>query len=116
MRGATYREIGVPTNGLPFPIANVCRGFPQDSQGAFRVIAERGVPRMREFRRDQLTRIEECVRLLPPKLSAVRHKMSADCFATRSRLRLTLSEEPLQGHDMGGRAGCCGLTFLLKGS
>ena len=67
-----------------------------------RFIAERGVPRGKEFRGNQLAKMGSRAQLRAPRPNAVRDESSIDQLATRARLHVLLSEELLSVYSMGG--------------
>ena len=102
---ASYQGGVAFTGKLPLPMSNGFHILPGDIKEAALFMAERGVLRIWNFRKSQLTKFDGRARLLTPKLYEIRDKLTSDHFARGARLRTPLSEEPLTAHGLGLRIG-----------
>ena len=105
-RNGFFQEHVAFSNKLPFLLENGFRILPRDTQEASGVIIERGSPRIVDFRKVQLTKLELKARRLSRKLRKIRGGLGVNRFDPRALLHAPLLREPAQTHDTGGADWC----------
>ena len=101
---ASFQDLVGIASELPFPTTDDFHGLPDDLRETAKSPAGLGLPRIKEFRGNQLAEVANRARPLAPRLNAIRDKVSLDPYATRARLHIPLLEELIKNHGVGGGA------------
>ena len=88
------------SSGLYFPTSDGFHISPEDLREAVRFITERGDPRIKEFWKRQMRKLEYKASLLTPKLNELRESIDIDHSAARARLNFPLLGGLLAARDV----------------